>query len=357
MKIPFGLAQVTGLDIEHCALLTIIIGFHLNNKPCFMLNKPLASITGMSEKKVRQKLHNLQSAGWIEIRTGVKTNYSYFDRIITFTKDYKELEANLEKYEQKTLSFATNDLDVTPNEIDTLTDLDIPKIDMTPIQNNTAPLSISLAPPTETDTHIILLDNDNRITLDKKENSYKNEIFDEKNNQLSIINNSIIAKQNDFVNQYPEVVDLLDFSLAEVFEENKYTIDEFCKSKDFELIKKEYRMIKRNLPAPKPKNRLTLIEWYKSLGKVQVADNLYMYPYQAIILKLVFNHKYLSKMINHYDNTYFARDSKFKEYTDHYSNIVGWLKTDIEKNILKQGNNQFDRYYYYNWGVDRNEII
>ena len=188
-------------------------------------------------------------------------------------------------------------------------------------------------------------------------NSYKNEIFDEKNNQLSIINNSIIAKQNDFVNQYPEVVDLLDFSLAEVFEENKYTIDEFCKSKNFELIKKEYRMIKRNLPAPKPKNRQTLIEWYKNLGKVQVADNLYMYPYQAIILKLVFNHKYLAKMINHYDNTYFARDSKFKEYTDHYSNIVGWLKTDIEKNISKQGNNQFDRYYYYNWGVDRNEII
>lgn len=197
------------------------------------------------------------------------------------------------------------------------------------------------------------------ITNTNKEikNSYKNEIFDEKNNQLSIINNSIIAKQNDFVNQYPEVVELTDFTLAEVFEENKYTIDEFCKSKDFELIKKEYRMIKRNLPAPKPKNRQTLIEWYKSLGKVQVADNLYMYPYQAIILKLVFNHKYLAKMINHYDNTYFARDSKFKEYTDHYSNIVGWLKTDIEKNILKQGNNQFDRYYYYNWGVDRNEII
>ena len=194
-------------------------------------------------------------------------------------------------------------------------------------------------------------------TIKELKNSYKNEIFDEKNNQLSIINNSIIAKQNDFVNQYPEVVDLLDFNLAEVFEENKYTIDEFCKSKDFQLIKKEYRLIKRNLPAPKPKNRLTLIEWYKSLGKVQVADNLYMYPYEAIVLKLVFNHKYLAKMINQYDNTYFARDSKFKEYTDHYSNIVGWLKTDIEKNILKQGNNQFDRYYYYNWGVDRNEII
>jgi cyclopropane fatty-acyl-phospholipid synthase-like methyltransferase len=145
--------------------------------------------------------------------------------------------------------------------------------------------------------------------------------------------------------------------MIEVFNENKYTIDEFCKSKDFELIKKEYRMVKRNLPAPKPKNRETLTNWYLSLGKVQVADNLYMYPYQAIILKLVFNHKYLAKMINHYDSTWFSRDNKFKEFTDHYANIVSWLKTDIEKNILKQGNNQFDRYYYYNWGVDRNEIL
>ena len=168
---------------------------------------------------------------------------------------------------------------------------------------------------------------------------------------------NIISKQNDFVNKYPEVIDLLDVSMIEVFKENKYTIDEFCKSKDFELIKKEYRMVKRNLPVPKPKNRETLINWYKTLGKVQVADNLYMYPYQAILLKLVFNHKYLSKMINHYDTTYFARDNKFKEYTDHYANIVSWLKSDIEKNILKQGNNQFDRYYYYNWGVDRNEIL
>lgn len=168
---------------------------------------------------------------------------------------------------------------------------------------------------------------------------------------------NIISKQNDFVNQYPEVIDLLDVSMIEVFKENKYTIDEFCKSKDFELIKKEYRMVKRNLPVPKPKNRETLINWYLTLGKVQVADNLYMYPYEAILLKLVFNHKYLSKMINHYDTTYFARDNKFKEYTDHYANIVSWLKSDIEKNILKQGNNQFDRYYYYNWGVDRNEIL
>ena len=168
---------------------------------------------------------------------------------------------------------------------------------------------------------------------------------------------NIISKQNDFVNQYPEVIDLLDVSMIEVFNENKYTIDEFCKSKDFELIKKEYRMVKRNLPAPKPKNRETLTNWYLSLGKVQVADNLYMYPYQAIILKLVFNHKYLAKMINHYDSTWFSRDNKFKEFTDHYANIVSWLKSDIEKNILKQGNNQFDRYYYYNWGVDRNEIL
>lgn len=168
---------------------------------------------------------------------------------------------------------------------------------------------------------------------------------------------NIISKQNDFITQYPEVIDLLDVSMIEVFNENKYTIDEFCKSKDFELIKKEYRMVKRNLPAPKPKNRETLTNWYLSLGKVQVADNLYMYPYQAIILKLVFNHKYLAKMINHYDSTWFSRDNKFKEFTDHYANIVSWLKTDIEKNILKQGNNQFDRYYYYNWGVDRNEIL
>jgi hypothetical protein len=168
---------------------------------------------------------------------------------------------------------------------------------------------------------------------------------------------NIISKQNDFITQYPEVIDLLDVSMIEVFNENKYTIDEFCKSKDFELIKKEYRMVKRNLPAPKPKNRETLTNWYLSLGKVQVADNLYMYPYQAIILKLVFNHKYLAKMINHYDSTWFSRENKFKEFTDHYANIVSWLKSDIEKNILKQGNNQFDRYYYYNWGVDRNEIL
>lgn len=186
--------------------------------------------------------------------------------------------------------------------------------------------------------------------IDFKNNSCEIEISQEK--ELNII-----SKQNDFVNQYPEVIDLLDVSMIEVFKENKYTIDEFCKSKDFELIKKEYRMVKRNLPVPKPKNRETLINWYLTLGKVQVADNLYMYPYEAILLKLVFNHKYLSKMINHYDTTYFARDNKFKEYTDHYANIVSWLKSDIEKNILKQGNNQFDRYYYYNWGVDRNEIL
>jgi hypothetical protein len=212
---------------------------------------------------------------------------------------------------------------------------------------------------TYTDNLINLEEDYNNINKELK-NSCKIEISQEKelqNNELMIFDNSIISKQNDFVNQYPEVIDLLDVSMIEIFNENKYTIDEFCKSKDFELIKKEYRLIKRNLPAPKPKNRLTLIEWYKSMGKVQVADNLYMYPYQAIILKLVFNHKYLAKMISHYDNTYFARDSKFKEYTDHYSNIVGWMKTDIERNILKQGNNQFDRYYYYNWGVDRNEIL
>jgi hypothetical protein len=354
MKIPFGLAEITKLDIEHCALLSIILGFHKNNKPLFMLNKPLAKITGMSESKVRQKLKNLQIAGWIDIQLNVKNDYYFYDRLITFKKDVNLLEQQLEALESKLLTFDVNsDVDILldhPIENHTPIKNSMVKTADYPIENVTPSLTKSIDPPIENDIHIRLIDNDNKLVLDNKNNSCKIQILQEQ--ELNII-----SKQNDFITQYPEVIDLLDVSMIEVFNENKYTIDEFCKSKDFELIKKEYRMVKRNLPAPKPKNRETLTNWYLSLGKVQVADNLYMYPYQAIILKLVFNHKYLAKMINHYDSTWFSRDNKFKEFTDHYANIVSWLKTDIEKNILKQGNNQFDRYYYYNWGVDRNEIL
>ena len=295
----------------------------------------------LSEKQIRNILLKLETKGLII--TGNYNKISY-DR----TKWYSITEIGLniledlgihKEYEKKSKAISKKEISILPNE----------NIHFTEQANGI----------TGKGEPIPLLNSDLKQIENIKEikNSYKNDIFDEKNNQLMIIDNSIISKQNDFVNQYPEVIDLLDVSLTQVFKENKYTIDEFCKSKEFELIKKEYRTLKRNLPAPKPKNRETLINWYLTLGKVQVADNLYMYPYQAIILKLVFNHKYLSKMINHYDTTYFARDNKFKEFTDHYANIVSWLKSDIEKNILKQGNNQFDRYYYYNWGVDRNEIL
>jgi len=339
MKIPFGLAQVTGLDIEHCALLTIIIGFHLNNKPCFMLNKPLASITGMSEKKVRQKLHNLQSAGWIEIRTGVKTNYSYFDRIITFTKDYKELEANLEKYEQKTLSFVTNDLDVTPNEIDTLTDLDIPKIDMTPIQNNTAPLSILLAPPTETDTHIILLDNDNRLVINKEEKNIKN----------SKINELIFQQQNEIDNIFNDIFDLsvkYDFDNID----NQIKLNDMLKSENMNKLKKTYLDIKRENTIERKTFQNTLA-YHKNNLKINCLTSIWLYDYEILKLRMKYNADYFLKTIYKID-VWLQDPTNFAKKLDHYSTIENWIKKDIGHILEIKTHIRVDMYKYVNHGVD-----
>lgn len=316
---------------------------------CFAMNGYLADLYKVHKNTISTSIKELETAGFIKCNYITK-NKEIIERRIYLVIDTEkqngyEIEINgIEiKSRSETYGEPINNLNDTPNKKQGgVSQKTVIPLNENSVENVCSNVTVNVN------------------SFKEKNNSCKIEILQEKElqiNELKVIDNSIISKQNDFVSQYPEVIDLLDVSMIEVFNENKYSIDEFCKSKDFELIKKEYRMIKRNMPVPKPKNRENLINWYLSLGKVQVADNLYMYPYQAIILKLVFNHKYLSKMINYYDNTYFSRDSKFKEFTDHYTNIVSWLKSDIEKNISKQGNNQFDRYYYYNWGVDRNEIM
>jgi DNA-binding PadR family transcriptional regulator len=294
----------------------------------------------LSEKQIRNILLKLENKSLIV--TGNYNKISY-DR----TKWYSITEKGLEilenlgiHKEQEIKSKATTKKENTilPNE----------NIHFTKQSNGT----------TEKGEPIPYLNTDLKQIETNKEikNSCKIEISQEKelqinqNNQLSIINNSIIAKQNDLVNQFPEIIDLYDLSLIETFNDNKYTIKEFILSDEFQLIKKEYRMLKKDLPAPKPRNKENLIKWYLEMGKVQVAENLYMYPYQAILLKLIYNHKYLAKKISEYD-AYFGRDVKFKEFTDHYTNIKKWLDFEVEKAVNKVGISQTERYYYLNWGV------
>lgn len=288
----------------------------------------------LSEKQIRNILLKLETKGLII--TGNYNKISY-DRTkwYSITQNGLEILENLGIHKEQEIKSKVNSKKEKPN-------LPNENIHFTKQSNGT----------TEKGEPIPYLNTDLKQieTFKEIKNSYKNDIFDEKNNQLMILNNSIIAKQNDFITQYPEVIDLYDLSLIETFDENKYTIKEFILSEDFQLIKKEYRMIKKDLPAPKPKNKDNLIKWYLEMGKVQVAENIYMYPYQAILLKLIYNHKYLAKKISEFD-AYFGRDNKFKEFTDHYTNIKKWLDFEVEKAVNKIGISQTERYYYLNWGV------
>lgn len=193
---------------------------------------------------------------------------------------------------------------------------------------------------------------ENNILINK--NITKENINLEKKD-IVLFDSSQITNQLEIINQIPNIIDLYDTQFENSINENKYKIAEYYNSAEKKDMFMQYNKLRRNLPMPKPKNRETLIDWNLKKGKIRVATNLYMYPYEALALKLVFGADYLSRKIQEYDS-YFENDNKFKMFTDHYTNIKNWLIEDVEKQVAK-ANNIFDRYYYYRSGVKKDEIL
>jgi hypothetical protein len=346
MKIPFGLAEITKLDIEHCALLSIILGFHKNNKPLFMLNKPLSKITGMSENKVRQKLKNLQNAGWIDIQLNVKNDYYFYDRLITFKKDINLLEEQLEALESKLLTFDNNaDADILldyPTENVTPTKNSIVKTLDYPTENVTPTLTKTLDYPTENDTHIRLIDNDNRLVINKEE----------KNNKNSQINELICHQQNEINKIFDGIFDLsVKYSFDNLVNPDAtQKLNDLLKSENMNKLKKTYLDIKKENTLEK-KTYKNVLQYHKDNLKINCLSSIWLYDYEILKLRMKYNADYLLDTLYKCD-LWLQDPTNFTKRIDHYSFIENWIKRDIGKKLEIKTHIQVDRYKYVNWGVD-----
>ncbi len=341
MKIPFGLAEITRLDIEHCALLSIILGFHKNNKPLFMLNKPLAKITGMSESKVRQKLKNLQSAGWIDIQLNVKNDYYFYDRLITFKKDVNLLEQQLEALESKLLTFDVNcDVDILldhPIENHTPIKNSMVKTADYPIENVTPTLTKSIDPPIENDIHIRLIDNDNKLVINNK------------NKEMNKTNELVLQNQSLINNQFDGILDLsVRYNCKDI--EIETQLNEILKSEKMNAVKKLYNEVARN-NLFKGKTYDNIMNWHKNNLKINCLTSIWLYDYEVIKLRMKYNADYLLKIIYEIDR-YLQDPTKFSKYTDQYKFIENWIKRDIGHILTIKTHIRVDMYDYVNYGVD-----
>lgn len=340
MKIPFGLAEITKLDIEHCALLSIILGFHKNNKPLFMLNKPLAKITGMSESKVRQKLKNLQSAGWIDIQLNVKNDYYFYDRLITFKKDVDLLEQQLEAIDKKLFAFDVTEVkdNLLDDPIENNTPIKNSMVKTTdyPIENNTPTLTKTIDYPIENDIHIRLIDNDNKLVINNK-------------NKNSKINELIFQQQNEIDNVFNGIFDLsVKYDFNDI--DNQSQLNEMLKSENMNKLKRTYLDIKRENSIERKTYQNTLA-YHKNNLKVNCLTSIWLYDYEILKLRMKYNADYLLKTIYKID-IWLQDPTNFAKKLDHFTTIENWIKKDIGHILSINTHIRVDRKNYLNHGVD-----
>jgi len=116
------------------------------------------------------------------------------------------------------------------------------------------------------------------------------------------------------------------------------------------VLKKELRVLQKELDVPSVKSRANLVTYFQSLGKIQVSRHLFMYSYEILLLKMIYTAKYLSDTVTEIDN-YYDNEVKYRQYTSHFSSFKFWLKKGTEKFT------DTDRYKYYNYGVSRNDYL
>jgi hypothetical protein len=196
--------------------------------------------------------------------------------------------------------------------------------------------------------------NTNNITniTNKDNNKLNNNI----NNEIEFLK----SKQLELLGEYKDdIIDLYEYKFFNdlVIDNNdsKYKIDAMLKTDEFALIEKKCRKLKSQIIKPETINRKNLINYFNDIGKIQVSDNIFLYPYEIIKLRMVYNPKFLTKKVREFDNFCFE-DKNFKRYIDHYSTIKNWLDTEIEKVKKNPKYEKSEIYHYYNWGVSRNEI-
>jgi DNA-binding PadR family transcriptional regulator len=285
----------------------------------------------LSEKQIRNILHKLETKGLI-----ITGNYNKiaYDR----TKWYSITEKGLEILDKLGIH-KEEETKSNPNTKKENTNLPNKEIQFTKRANGTTEKGEPI-PDLNTDIipkDIIIINNNN-------------------NNEIEFLK----SKQLQLLGEYKDdIIDLYEYKFFNdlVIDNNdsKYKIDAMLKTDEFALIEKKCRKLKSQIIKPETINRKNLINYFNDIGKIQVSDNIFLYPYEIIKLRMVYNPKFLTKKVREFDNFCFE-DKNFKRYIDHYSTIKNWLDTEIEKVKKNPKYEKSEIYHYYNWGVSRNEI-
>ena len=142
-----------------------------------------------------------------------------------------------------------------------------------------------------------------------------------------------------------DVFDLYEYSdMTDI----KRGIKDFLQSPDMLELKKTIRT--NHTLLPKPYNRYNYQKHFSNAGKIRVSNNLFMYSYQVVTLKALFNHNFIIKQLELIDN-YLDDDKNYRKYADHYIFVKNWLKREAEKH------NERDQFDYYLFGGSRNELL
>jgi len=154
---------------------------------------------------------------------------------------------------------------------------------------------------------------------------------------------------------YPEHVErcIINKDVFDLYEVSDMTdikreMKNFLQSPEMLQLKKTIRT--NHTLLPKPYNRYNYQKHFATAGKIRVSNNLFMYSYQVVTLKALFNHNFIIKQLELIDN-YLDDDKNYRKYADHYIFVKNWLKREAEKH------NERDQFDYYLFGGSRNELL
>jgi hypothetical protein len=308
---------------------------------CFAMNGYLADLFKVHKNTISGSIKELETAGFIKCEYITKNKEVIERRIYLLldTQNQNGYEIELNGYEIKTREniglIPINETSETPN-----------KKDIEVSQK-------TVRPPTKKSVE--------NVFSNVSENVFSN-LKNEQKKQIVLKSEIefLKSKQLELLGEYKDdIIDLYEYKFFNdlVIDNNdsKYKIDAMLKTDEFALIEKKCRKLKSEIIKPETINRKNLINYFNDIGKIQVSDNIFLYPYEIIKLRMVYNPKFLTKKVREFDNFCFE-DKNFKRYIDHYSTIKNWLETEIEKVKKNPKYEKSEIYHYYNWGVSRNEI-
>lgn len=173
-------------------------------------------------------------------------------------------------------------------------------------------------------------------------------------NKLEILVNNQLELFGEYKN---EMIDLYEYEFFKNLVINnldkKYEIDKMFKSNEFKEIAKMTRKLMKQIDFPEKKTKDNLVKYFENIGKIEVMSFVYLYPYEILELRMIYNGAFLTKIVKKISNWFFD-NKNFINKIDHCATIKDWCEREI-KTIEKNPNYSNNEIYnYYNWGVSRN---